>query len=126
MRSFFVSNFSHFRSNFFNFRATFVQLLSIFRVQFQHFRSTICTSLLRMRISNLFNIQNGVAQMLAQRCVNCWGRLNSVSQHSGIFQNTRPTNVERTLNEMLELFKRALIYTSLRLIILQGCQSGKL
>ena len=37
-----VSNVSHFRSNFFNFRAIFVHLLSIFRAQFQHFRCTIC------------------------------------------------------------------------------------
>ena len=31
--------------NFFKFWAIFVQLLSIFRAQFQHFRSTICRSL---------------------------------------------------------------------------------
>ena len=42
---FVVGYFSHFRSNFFNFRANFGQLLSIFRAQFQYFRSTICRSL---------------------------------------------------------------------------------
>ena len=42
---FVLTNFSHFRSNFFKFQAIFVQLLGIFRAQFQYFRSTICRSL---------------------------------------------------------------------------------